>query len=609
MYDKRNKASKYSCCICLMDYDDVRIEQAGKKGLKNNENLPKNSGGSDSQLTHDSDIESGNCDDKTNESSSLFLTEEDIDEDLSNVLTTSSTATTHGLSVDVDDEKEDFSHNQRRSFYRLESCKHLFCTSCLSSYCASKVRDGNIKIQCCSPKQDCDDKMSLPSSSTSSPQEVSSFCTELFTENDIMFLLDFYDQVQLNILKQSVWIKSLHSSASGPTMIERYNRFKFDSEHKENARRCPKCEHPHIFEMIEDEDSSNQSVHTEIDLNENSHIRWSGISRLFHKKENETNSTSNKGTVDEAEDIEEGNKKKESKPPQSYCIKVPRSIKDELRHQSETNDNSILKDVATSDQDKDGDNTKGDESDANLSLGSQPEMRSIKNIDGPASDCKRKRPSVPVVKCVECDSEFCFFHSNAHVGQTCAQYEERIKEEEIKVIDCLKKLGTKQCPNCGSHIEKDGGCNHVKCGQCGTCFCWLCLTIVDDSTFPSHFQWWNLRGCPNLQLHEGEDPSQFIILGSKIVSMFQVIIIGPPAVCLAAITAILCCCCIPGATIQDRISNCISFWGNTIILVLVLIGIFCLSSFLVVPCLIAFVMYFLCPWCRNAERTDTPPIA
>jgi hypothetical protein len=39
----------------------------------------------------------------------------------------------------------------------------------------------------------------------------------------------------------------------------------------------------------------------------------------------------------------------------------------------------------------------------------------------------------------------------------------------------------------------------MKC-QCGVAFCWLCGKQIEDSLFPSHFQWWNPSGCSNLQV-------------------------------------------------------------------------------------------------------------
>ena len=39
----------------------------------------------------------------------------------------------------------------------------------------------------------------------------------------------------------------------------------------------------------------------------------------------------------------------------------------------------------------------------------------------------------------------------------------------------LKKVTlTRPCPNCGTLIEKRGGCNHMTCYKCKGHFCWLC---------------------------------------------------------------------------------------------------------------------------------------
>ncbi len=64
----------------------------------------------------------------------------------------------------------------------------------------------------------------------------------------------------------------------------------------------------------------------------------------------------------------------------------------------------------------------------------------------------------------------------------------------------------KPCPCCASPVEKAGGCNQMRCHACGSHFCWLCGKLVDGGTFPSHYQWWNLGGCPNMQIQESAEP-------------------------------------------------------------------------------------------------------
>ena len=38
-----------------------------------------------------------------------------------------------------------------------------------------------------------------------------------------------------------------------------------------------------------------------------------------------------------------------------------------------------------------------------------------------------------------------------------------------------KKDYTRPCPKCASPIQKEGGCNHIRCGKCHTNFCWACM--------------------------------------------------------------------------------------------------------------------------------------
>lgn len=74
----------------------------------------------------------------------------------------------------------------------------------------------------------------------------------------------------------------------------------------------------------------------------------------------------------------------------------------------------------------------------------------------------------PIMTCVDCGFQSCYNHKLPwHEGQTCAEYD-YVKsgrlEEEQATQKTLEKI-SKVCPNsdCGIHIEKKGGCNHVTC--------------------------------------------------------------------------------------------------------------------------------------------------
>merc|ERR1719203_1450706 len=40
--------------------------------------------------------------------------------------------------------------------------------------------------------------------------------------------------------------------------------------------------------------------------------------------------------------------------------------------------------------------------------------------------------------------------------------------------EIAKTLGTKDRPGCTRQTEKNGGCNHMSCQQCGCEWCWIC---------------------------------------------------------------------------------------------------------------------------------------
>lgn len=96
-------------------------------------------------------------------------------------------------------------------------------------------------------------------------------------------------------------------------------------------------------------------------------------------------------------------------------------------------------------------------------------------------------PDDPACTCAACGREFCFLHSNAHEGRTCAEYDKKMLAIE-KLNHALISEIAKPCPGCQNHVEKTGGCNQMKCVVCNTSFCWICLAVIDDNVFPEHFQ-------------------------------------------------------------------------------------------------------------------------
>jgi hypothetical protein len=69
-------------------------------------------------------------------------------------------------------------------------------------------------------------------------------------------------------------------------------------------------------------------------------------------------------------------------------------------------------------------------------------------------------------RCVSCQFLVCTTHNVPfHVGETCAEYDERTHNIENEASNAVIQETTKQCPGegCGVPIEKNNGCDHMTC--------------------------------------------------------------------------------------------------------------------------------------------------
>ncbi|KAI4208727.1 MAG: hypothetical protein LQ348_000048 [Seirophora lacunosa] len=102
-----------------------------------------------------------------------------------------------------------------------------------------------------------------------------------------------------------------------------------------------------------------------------------------------------------------------------------------------------------------------------------------------AVDCGIKRHElsriVPTVTC-QCKHQFCFGCTmNDHQPTACSLVKLWLKkcEDDSETANWIS-ANTKECPKCGSTIEKNGGCNHMTCRKCKHEFCWMCMGLWSE---------------------------------------------------------------------------------------------------------------------------------
>lgn len=80
------------------------------------------------------------------------------------------------------------------------------------------------------------------------------------------------------------------------------------------------------------------------------------------------------------------------------------------------------------------------------------------------------------VQCPDCQAQYCSHCTLPHAENvSCRQAKDQQVSEADKASKKLVQSISTRCPQCGTNIQKDGGCNHMTCGKCEHHFCWLCL--------------------------------------------------------------------------------------------------------------------------------------
>ena len=72
-------------------------------------------------------------------------------------------------------------------------------------------------------------------------------------------------------------------------------------------------------------------------------------------------------------------------------------------------------------------------------------------------------------------------HFPAKCSQIAKYYNELKAKNELNVNNTEAYVGLgKRCPSCKAFMEKNGGCNYMKCALCNTEFCWNCCKTWTD---------------------------------------------------------------------------------------------------------------------------------
>lgn len=94
-----------------------------------------------------------------------------------------------------------------------------------------------------------------------------------------------------------------------------------------------------------------------------------------------------------------------------------------------------------------------------------------------------------VAICEDCNYAFCSVCKKGWHGELVRCFPRRQAEqtEEEKATEEYLRLYTSPCPTCNVPCQKRMGCNHMRCFQCDTHFCYLCSSWLSATNPYHHF--------------------------------------------------------------------------------------------------------------------------
>jgi len=85
-------------------------------------------------------------------------------------------------------------------------------------------------------------------------------------------------------------------------------------------------------------------------------------------------------------------------------------------------------------------------------------------------------------ECPNCKFKFCLKCKHiSHPNETCEEYISMLSQDDKRRYEELTKsthwlsVNSKKCPQCSTHIQRNGGCSHMTCRACKYEWCWLCM--------------------------------------------------------------------------------------------------------------------------------------